>query len=869
MATLNFPSNPTIGDIYEFEPYRYTWDGEKWKTIGIGYNPAAKLSPTVRSNIQRLASEAGYNLVSGSFEDGGTVTNITDVLWSQLEGKYYSWSGSIPPVVAAASTPETTGGIGAGAWVDRTDVTLRDEVDKIAVARSLNVTNGNVIYLSDTTTVLDDVLYIYDFIAQEAWRKPSSVGTGETIVSISNGILTTSSGVYNIFKSTHRFVVYARDFGITSSSGPEDNLFDNYNALIEFVNSTGGGVDIVFDNESEIYLNEIIDFTLPIEQIKFVRYIQVPNTRWYFNGSKITCKGDYHKTLSKNARTPQVTLCPIIIWEADNTEIHDVIIDGRSYETTKDASVFPEWPDTQGKYEFRSGQGVCCYCSEKVLLKNISAINHTVDGLFISRFSAGLAYKDIIKPLSGKASKDCSISSCFAEYNSRGGIIITSGYNMVIDECRLENNGKSRAGGYGGVAVKANLNFEFDANIMPPSGLHQTNIIVRRLISKYPGLNHFSGGEPERLTFGALIEDCVFLGAGLVACGIPNTTYSRCEFDDGILRDGVKNGALEVRVTGTNLAGGDNRTLYNFSNCRWYLNTSPFITLNTISTNRNTVDYVKVDSCQFSLIADPLSLPDTAPASQIVSSINSTVVQILMDNTVFNYDPRFLKNNANGGRELGLPLIQLSGLFSTSSRFGHCDFRFHDINGVNKDYFKTNSSAWARIEINPFESYTYVPFMTILSKYYPVESLLSFGGITPALPIPVSKKSYSSRSVEILKSTDVGVTLPAATSIASVAFDIYADAGVNFDIDIKYFKISTKEIGSAKIVGNVGSGNNAIINDYNGTIARNFRYEITGAYNSYSLVIKNINELTFTSIMDSLVITVVSCDDKHVIVRLI
>ena len=330
----------------------------------------------------------------GSFTTGATLTDMRQVLIWEVsqggDGHEYGWTGTFPKVVSAGTTPATSGGIGAGAWVDRTDVTLRDEVDKIAVARSLNVTNGNVIYLSDTTTVLDDVLYIYDFIAQEAWRKPSSVGTGETIVSISNGILTTSSGVYNIFKSTHRFVVYARDFGITSSSGPEDNLFDNYNALIEFVNSTGGGVDIVFDNESEIYLNEIIDFTLPIEQIKFVRYIQVPNTRWYFNGSKITCKGNYHKTLGKNNRTPQVTLCPIIIWEADNTEIHDVIIDGRSYETTKDASVFPEWPDTQGKYEFRSGQGVCCYCSEKVLLKNISAINHTVDGLFISRFSAGL-----------------------------------------------------------------------------------------------------------------------------------------------------------------------------------------------------------------------------------------------------------------------------------------------------------------------------------------------------------------------------------------------------------------------------------------------------------------------------------------------
>lgn len=131
MATLNFPSNPTIGDIYEFEPYRYTWDGEKWKTIGIGYNPAAKLSPTVRSNIQRLAAEAGYNLVSGSFEDGGSLTTTVDVLWSQLGGKYYSWSGSFPKVVSAGSTPTTSGGIGVGAWVDRTEDRLRSDLNVV------------------------------------------------------------------------------------------------------------------------------------------------------------------------------------------------------------------------------------------------------------------------------------------------------------------------------------------------------------------------------------------------------------------------------------------------------------------------------------------------------------------------------------------------------------------------------------------------------------------------------------------------------------------------------------------------------------------------------------------------------------------
>ena len=40
----------------------------------------------------------------------------------------YSWSGVFPKVVSAGSTPATSGGIGAGAWVDRSDVTLRSDL---------------------------------------------------------------------------------------------------------------------------------------------------------------------------------------------------------------------------------------------------------------------------------------------------------------------------------------------------------------------------------------------------------------------------------------------------------------------------------------------------------------------------------------------------------------------------------------------------------------------------------------------------------------------------------------------------------------------------------------------------------------------
>jgi len=41
---------------------------------------------------------------------------------------------TFPKVVAAGATPATSGGIGAGAWVDRTDVTLRNELTSQAGA---------------------------------------------------------------------------------------------------------------------------------------------------------------------------------------------------------------------------------------------------------------------------------------------------------------------------------------------------------------------------------------------------------------------------------------------------------------------------------------------------------------------------------------------------------------------------------------------------------------------------------------------------------------------------------------------------------------------------------------------------------------
>ena len=75
-----------------------------------------------RDTLEGIYQKSAYYR-AGTFDAGYTLTNNRQTLaYGNAE---YSWSGAFPKVVATASTPETTGGIGTGAWVDRTDVTLR------------------------------------------------------------------------------------------------------------------------------------------------------------------------------------------------------------------------------------------------------------------------------------------------------------------------------------------------------------------------------------------------------------------------------------------------------------------------------------------------------------------------------------------------------------------------------------------------------------------------------------------------------------------------------------------------------------------------------------------------------------------------
>lgn len=79
-----------------------------WKIYTI--DAVGKLAPQIREALRRSYAEAGYNLVSGSFEDGGVLTLANDALIQESTGKAYS--GTIG-TVAAGTNP-----LGGG-FVDR------------------------------------------------------------------------------------------------------------------------------------------------------------------------------------------------------------------------------------------------------------------------------------------------------------------------------------------------------------------------------------------------------------------------------------------------------------------------------------------------------------------------------------------------------------------------------------------------------------------------------------------------------------------------------------------------------------------------------------------------------------------------------
>lgn len=90
-----------------------------WKIYD--FDAIKKLTPQLREALRRSYAEAGYNLVEGSFEAGGTLVNSNDVLLHEASGKAFSG----PAGKVSAGTNPT---LPSSGYVSRTDVLLRADL---------------------------------------------------------------------------------------------------------------------------------------------------------------------------------------------------------------------------------------------------------------------------------------------------------------------------------------------------------------------------------------------------------------------------------------------------------------------------------------------------------------------------------------------------------------------------------------------------------------------------------------------------------------------------------------------------------------------------------------------------------------------
>ncbi|MGL5581535.1 MAG: hypothetical protein ACRDCE_11310 [Cetobacterium sp.] len=114
------------------------------------------ITAQVRESLRRSYAEAGFNLVAGSFELGGTLVNPSDVLLQSTTGKAFTGpAGTVP-----AGTNPVSGG-----FVDVSGVLLKKPVDYIMMSYPLDatsylpdgyVTDGSVSYTSQLQQALDD-----------------------------------------------------------------------------------------------------------------------------------------------------------------------------------------------------------------------------------------------------------------------------------------------------------------------------------------------------------------------------------------------------------------------------------------------------------------------------------------------------------------------------------------------------------------------------------------------------------------------------------------------------------------------------------------------------------------------------------------
>jgi hypothetical protein len=99
----------------------------------------------------------------GSFEEGCTLENISQIMYSSVTPAFYSWRGDYPKVIPPDSSPETTGGFGQTQWVEISTHIFRDELSSPLGASYMGYAISSAIEGKTVEAKLNNLVFIEDF----------------------------------------------------------------------------------------------------------------------------------------------------------------------------------------------------------------------------------------------------------------------------------------------------------------------------------------------------------------------------------------------------------------------------------------------------------------------------------------------------------------------------------------------------------------------------------------------------------------------------------------------------------------------------------------------------------------------------------
>ncbi len=236
-----------------------------------------------QKTMPAVLRDAGFSPASFTFTTGGTLS-VSDankaVLWPKTsggDGNYYSWTGALPKVVPANSTPPSTGGVADGAWKAFGDITLEDRLANTGGDKMVGSSYGGTVY-SD--------YQLSPFV------KFGSFGSLSTVTNAKHAVFYSSEGLWYASKST--------TFPVTVPAAPDANwrcvgLLNGY--PVYDVRNWGVVADGVTDNTQALMTlwtktqSDAVQLEYPRGVINHTA-MAVPkphnNTSWVGAGSKAT-----------------------------------------------------------------------------------------------------------------------------------------------------------------------------------------------------------------------------------------------------------------------------------------------------------------------------------------------------------------------------------------------------------------------------------------------------------------------------------------------------------------------------------------------------------------------------------------------------